>query len=88
MANIIKEAINKKLDMPLAALYNLPYVELTGNREVLIENHKGIIEYGSEQIRVKGATVDVKVEGVNLFLKKLNKGAIVVAGEITNVEFC
>lgn len=41
-------------DLPADALAGLPKVELVGDRELRIENHRGILAYGTEEIHVSG----------------------------------
>ena len=38
-------------DLPGDVVAGLPRIELTGSRELRMENHKGILSYGGEEIR-------------------------------------
>ena len=42
------------LDLPGDVVAGLPRVEITGSRELRMENHKGILAYGTEEIHVSG----------------------------------
>ena len=44
------ERTAEALDLPGDVLAGLPHIELTGNRELRMENHKGILAYGEEEI--------------------------------------
>ena len=41
-------------DLPGDLVAGLPRVEITGSRELRMENHKGILAYGPEEIHVSG----------------------------------
>ena len=47
------ERTAQALDIPVEAT-GLPRVEVTGRHEVRMENHKGILAYGREEIIVSG----------------------------------
>ena len=73
-------------DLPGDVIAGLPRVELTGNRELRMENHKGILAYGSEEIHVSGGKLIVKIRGANLELKAMNASQLLIAGTILSVE--
>lgn len=61
-------------------------VELYGNERVLVEQHKGIVGYGSERIRI-GATFGVlEVTGEGLRLCCMSPSQIVIRGRIDGVR--
>lgn len=65
---------------------NLPRIEIYGDRRVLIENHEGILEYGSETMRVKCGRMVVKISGDALELCNLSLTDLAVTGRIISVE--
>ncbi len=81
------EKAAQALDLPADVLAGLPRIEITGCRQMLIENHKGILEYGDEEIDVNCGRVIVKIHGVNLELKAMNQNELMMAGTILSVEF-
>ena len=65
----------------------LPLVEITEDRRVLIEHHKGVIGYGCEEIRVKVAFGEIAVCGNALRLARMTGAQLVILGRITEVRF-
>ncbi|MFQ9918570.1 MAG: YabP/YqfC family sporulation protein [Flavonifractor plautii] len=55
-------------DLPGDVVAGLPRIELTGSRELRMENHKGILSYGGEEIHISGGKLVVKVRGSGLEL--------------------
>ena len=74
------------LDLPGAVVAGLPRVELTGSRELRMENHKGILAYGTEEIHVSGGKLILKIRGKGLELKAMTAGELRVTGSITALE--
>lgn len=74
------------LDLPGDVVAGLPRMELTGDRELRMENHKGILAYGSEEIHISGGKLVVKVRGADLELKAMNAGELLITGHIFGVD--
>ncbi len=64
----------------------LPRVEITGCREVRMENHKGILAYGTEEILVSGGKLIIRVRGEGLELKAMTGNELFITGTIAGVE--
>ena len=73
-------------DLPGDVVAGLPRIELIGSRELHMENHKGILAYGSEEIHISGGRLIVKVRGLGLELKSMNAGQLLITGTISGVE--
>ena len=66
-------------------LTGVPIVELAGDRRVLIENHRGVIEYGAKQICVKVKCGSLCICGQNMELAKMTGEQLVITGMIESV---
>lgn len=64
----------------------MPVVELAGDRRVLIENHGGVLEYGTERICVRMKYGVLHIEGNNLILSKMSGELLVICGRICGVK--
>ena len=73
-------------DLPGDLVAGLPRVEITGSRELRMENHKGILAYGPEEIHVSGGKLIIKIRGSNLELKAMNAGELLITGEIAGLD--
>ena len=73
------------LDIPGQAA-GLPRVELVGRHELRMENHRGILAYGREEILVSGGKLLIRVKGTQLELKAMNAGELLITGTILAVE--
>ena len=80
------ERTAEALELPGDVVAGLPRVELTGDRELRMENHRGILAYGAEEIRISGGRLIVKVRGEGLELRAMNAGELLITGAIRGVD--
>lgn len=66
-------------------LPGLPLVELAGDKRLLIEHHKGVTEYGREQICVRVAFGQIRICGLDMELCHMTRGKLVIFGKIHSV---
>ena len=73
-------------DLPgdVAGLTN---IEICGTREVLIENHKGILEYDDTILCVNAGRHLLTIEGQNLVISAMNDLGLRLSGTIETVTF-
>ena len=80
------ERTAEALELPGDVVAGLPRIELTGDRELRMENHRGILAYGSDEIQSAGGRLVVKVRGENLELLAMNAGELLITGALRGVE--
>ncbi len=71
--------------LSVAPLPGVPVVELAGERRVLIENHMGITEYGTEKICVQVKYGYICICGMSMVLTRISKEQLVICGHIDSV---
>ena len=64
----------------------IPIVEICGTSRVLIENHFGIAAYSCDTVAVNVTEGRITVCGENLRLTRMNKGKLVICGNIHSVN--
>jgi sporulation protein YqfC len=75
------------LDIPQDALLSLHRLTLIGEHQLYLENHKGIIEYNAQFIKVSVIGGTVEIQGKLLSLKNIKSDEIAVEGEISSIKF-
>jgi sporulation protein YqfC len=63
------------------------HIELDGNREMILDGCKGILEYSDEKIRICTDGCTVGVSGDNLLIKNYNESQLFITGKIIALEF-
>ncbi|MGI1690078.1 MULTISPECIES: sporulation protein YqfC [Thermoanaerobacter] len=86
MKDEIKNELVNAIDFPKEVLLNLPKITLIGKTHVTIENHKGIIEYIPERIRINTTIGVVRILGKNMIVNSIMTEIITISGEIMNIE--
>ena len=85
-----KERIERVLDVmqiPSAALTDTTHFEMNGNREVIVDGCKGILEYDENVIRINTGRMITEFTGRNLSIKSMTEDALIVKGFITSIKF-
>lgn len=84
--NVLSEAA-EIFDLPADVIAGLPHVEVIGDREFFMEQHKGILSYSSEEIAINGDKLIVRVHGTGLALVSMTGEALRIKGTISRVEW-
>ena len=77
----------ERLEIPVFGLHGLPRLTLTGDRELLVEQHRGLTRYSAGEITIALQHGRVRLTGKNLRLVAMDKEAILIAGEIRCLEY-
>ncbi len=64
-----------------------PHFEINGNKEVIVEGSKGVLEYDTKIIRINTNSMVVCFRGRGLNVKCISPSALIIQGFITNIEF-
>lgn len=82
----IRNRFNEITDISEELTMGLPKMSLLGNKECLIENCKGIIQYENEKIRLKTTIGEASVEGKSLHINEIGEGELLIKGQILNLR--
>lgn len=85
--NII-ESITRSLDLPQDAVSDYAHIEISGNREVIIEGCQGVLEYGDNMIALNTGRLTVRICGCGLTIVSMQNGQAIIKGTITGVDYC
>ena len=79
--------ISNAMEIPLEIITGLPKISLTGNCELYLENHCGIIQYTSERVRARTKIGEITVCGKELILTGLTTCTLTISGEICSIGY-
>mgnify|MGYP000859449928 CR=1 FL=1 len=83
----LREKFTEALELPKELVLDLPKLTIIGNKDMMIENYKGVIEYGSACIRVNTGLGAVRIAGEGLEMREITSEDIIISGKIRAVEF-
>ena len=84
----ILDTISRSLDLPQEAVGGYAHIEISGNREVIVEGCQGVLEYGESVIALNTGRLTVRICGCDLTVISMQNGQAVIKGVVTGVEYC
>jgi len=81
----LKNRFNEISDISEELTMGLAKIVILGNKECLIENYKGIIQYENEKIKLKTASGNVLVEGNDLHINEIGEGEMLIKGRVNSL---
>ena len=73
-------------DLPGEILPGQSLVELTGDRQIFIENHRGVTAYNREHIGIRLSFGELHICGQCLELARMTREHLVITGNIRSLE--
>ncbi len=81
-----RNRIDKILELPPEVYSKEPKITITGFKELILENYKGILEYEEFFASISTYIGIVNIKGKNLNLEKMTNDDIKITGNIDEVE--
>lgn len=82
-----REFIAESAALPKDVMLDLPRISICADKEIFIENHKGIMEYTSVCLRVRMNDGIINIFGSGLRAVVIRDDRMVVNGEFERVEY-
>ena len=86
-ANDLAHQLESALQLPGGSLSSSARFELCGNREVVVDGCRGVLEYDETVVRINTGKMITCFFGRGLTLKCLTPDSLVIGGFITSIEF-
>lgn len=83
----LKETLSNALELPKDIVLDVAKVTLVGSNNITVENHKGILEYNEDQIRVNTGSGVLAIAGSKLIIKSILQEEISITGEIRGITY-
>ncbi len=78
--------LTSALDLPGETMERLPMGTFRGKEEISLENHRGILSYEKEEIRIAVKRGAVVIRGRDLVISIMSKTRLQIRGTITIIE--
>ena len=86
MGHRLRKLTGKIFDMPADVVYELPRLTMIGNRQLYIENHRGVKHFSNLSLTVFLEQGELEVRGQDLIIRTIWTDELFVEGHITQVE--
>lgn len=83
----VKQKIASSLAIPEDILCDVPHFTLSDNKELQIENYKGILSYDESEIALKAKGYKIVITGSGLKITVITDEYIVINGTISALSF-
>ncbi|WP_282941472.1 sporulation protein YqfC [Paenibacillus sp. RC67] len=77
----------KLLDLPQDVILDLPRMTLIGNMQLYIENHRGVLHFSNELMKLALNKGSLEVRGKQLVIRAIFSEEVFIEGVIEDVKF-
>lgn len=77
----------RSLELPPDLAAGMAHLELSGDREAVVDGLSSVLEYDENVIRLRVGKLSVRFTGKELRLRNLKRDSVIIEGRIASVEF-
>lgn len=82
-----KEILAEHLELPRDVMLNVPKITITGDNEITIENHKGIILFEDKQVKVNSRVGLISIFGSGFEILFIGGSTVTISGKFKSVVY-
>lgn len=82
-----REVLVEKFDLPAEIVMDVPKITVTGKKEITIENHKGILTFEKELVKINSKIGNILVTGSNFEILYIGGSTIVISGIFKSIIY-
>lgn len=82
-----KEKILNKLDFPSDISLDLPKIIVVGNREITIENHRGIMAFETNMVKINSRIGAITINGEKFEILFIGETTITISGIFNRISY-
>lgn len=83
----IKNIVTKELGLPVEVIDNLPKISVIGDSEITIENHKGILSFDKDNIKIKTSIGVLEIRGEHIEIIFIGGSTIIISGKFKSLGY-
>lgn len=82
-----KQNIADKLDLPRDIILNMPQIKVTGDNEIIIENHKGVVLFNEDQVKINSGVGLISIYGRGFEVLFMGGSTITIGGKFKSIVY-
>jgi sporulation protein YqfC len=82
-----KETIAEKLDLPREVILNIPKITVTGDNEITIENHKGVVLFEKSEVKINSNVGLISISGGNFEILFMGGSTLTLSGKFKSILY-
>jgi sporulation protein YqfC len=83
----LNEWTSQVIDLPPDVTLDLPRLTLIGNRKLFIENHRGLVQFSSEHLKLAIHNGLLELLGSDLMIRTISAEEISIEGLINELKY-
>jgi sporulation protein YqfC len=77
----------KMLDLPQDVVMDLPRITMIGNMQLYIENHRGVLHFSSDRLKLALTKGQIEICGKNLAIRAILTEEVFIEGIIDDIKY-
>lgn len=82
-----KHHMVEKFELPKEVIMNLPRIIILGKEEITIENHKGILSFNSNLVKINSKIGSVIIEGKDFEILFMGGSTLTIGGKFESIMY-
>jgi sporulation protein YqfC len=74
------------LDLPQDVVQDIPRITIIGNIQLSVENHRGVLHFSPDLLRLATERGELEVAGADLVIRSIGSEVVYVEGNISEVK--
>ncbi|MFS0727557.1 sporulation protein YqfC [Paenibacillus sp. 1P07SE] len=74
------------LDLPQDVVFDLPRMTMIGDRQLYIENHRGVLHFSQDRLRLALSKGELEVSGADLVIRGIWTEEVFIEGRIVAIQ--
>lgn len=83
----LQNLMQEVLDLPQDLMFDLPRLTLIGNKELHIENHRGVRHFSDERLVLALSQGSLEISGAGLSIQAIQSHEVTVMGTIHHIQY-
>ena len=87
MGKKLSERVADAWGIPKDVIMDMPRITVTGDREIYIENHRGIVGFDENSISISSGIGKITVYGDGLTISAVRREDVLISGSFKKIEY-
>lgn len=83
----IRKFTSDFLDLPKDVVLDIPRITMIGNLQLYIENHRGVIDFSENNLRLKLSVGELNIRGEQLVIRTILPDEVFIEGIIGDIQY-
>ena len=83
----VRRMLTNTIDLPQDVMMNLPRITMIGQIHIYIENHRGLVAFSEQEVRLQLEQGQLSIMGEGLIIKTILPEEILLEGVIGSVNY-